>query len=359
MITNQSIDLLRDKLEITEVIAKDVTLKKRGAVHVGCCPFHEEKSPSFTVSEAKGIFKCFGCGAGGDAITFVMKKESLDFIPAIKVLASRFNVQLEEIEESEEDKEAAAKKADLWKINETVTELFKEQLYELPCDHWAVKELLDNRNFTIDTILEFSIGFAPDQWRFLSEPFVNKGLFFPAEELGLVKSNDNGNNFDIYRNRIIFPIHNEQGQIVGFGGRKPSDDIEKSNPKYINSKESSIYKKDRTLYGLYQAKKHIKELGFAIAVEGYTDVLSMRQSGAPNTVGTCGTALTDSHAKLLKRYTNNVVLMGDGDYAGQNANFKSVDILLKHDLRVEICPLPDKHDPDSFAREHFVTAELN
>lgn len=357
MITNESIDQLRDKLDIVEVIEKEVTLKKRGAVYVGCCPFHDEATPSFTVSPIKQIFKCFGCGTGGDSISFVMKKENIEFIPAIRVLASRYNHQLEEVEETAEEKEASAKKADLWKINEIAAGLFQEELLEMPRDQWAAAELLERRKFTPDIILEFGLGFAPDQWRFLTDTLTNKGLFYPAEDLGLVKSNDAGQTFDIFRNRLIFPIHNEQGQIVGFGGRKPSDDTDKSNPKYINSKESLLYKKERTLYGLYQAKKHIKAMGFAIAVEGYTDVISMHQSGAGNTVGACGTSLTTFHAKLLKRYTKHVVLLSDGDIAGQNSNFKSVDILLKEGLQVDICPLPEKHDPDSFAREHFAIAD--
>lgn len=357
MILSSSIDDLRETLDIVEVIGKDVTLKKRGSTYMGECPFHNEKSPSFTVSPPKQIFKCFGCGVGGDAIAFVMKKENLEFIPAIRMLASRINFTLEETEDTTAVKEAAAKKADLWKINEAAARHYQEQLLELPFDHWAVKELLDTRCYHPDTILEFGLGYAPDQWRFLSQIMTDKGLFYPGEELGLLKKNDSAQSYDVYRNRIIFPIHNEQGQVIGFGGRKPSSDQDKSNPKYLNSKESPLYKKERVLFGLFQAKKHIKEMGFAIVVEGYTDVISMHQAGAPNTVGVCGTAITEHHAKLLKRYTNNVILMGDGDAAGQSSNFKAVDILLKYSLKVEICPLPEKEDPDTFARKHFTKAE--
>ena len=357
MIIGSSIDDLRDTLDIIEVIGKDVTLKKRGTTHVGCCPFHDEKSPSFTVSPTKQIFKCFGCGAGGDAITFVMKKENIEFVPAVRLLASRINFTLEETEETAEDKEAAAKKADLWQINAAAAKHYQENLLNLPVDQWAAEELLINRMYHPDTILDFNLGYARDDWRSLTQILTDRGLFHSGEELGLVKANDTGKSWDVYRNRLIFPIHDEQGRIVGFGGRKPSSDEDKSNPKYLNSKESPLYKKDRVLYGLFQAKKHIKEMGFAIVVEGYTDVISMHQAGAPNTVGVCGTALTDHHAKLLKRYTNQVVLMGDGDTAGRNANFKAVDILIKYALKVEICPLPEAHDPDSYARQHFNTAE--
>jgi len=357
MITNRSIDDLRDQLDIVDIIGKDVPLKKKGASHTGNCPFHNEKSPSFSVSKSKQIYKCFGCGAGGDVFKFVMQKENVDFFSAVRIIAARINFVLEERDETPEDKEEAAKKADFWKINTQAADKFQQALMDLPSDHAVPEELLNNRKWLPGTIVDFQLGFAPNVDRFLSEKLIDMGLFFPAEELGLVKSGE-GRNYDVFRNRIIFPIHNERGQVVGFGGRK-LEDKKKDNPKFINSKDSAIYKKESILYGLYQAQKAIKEMKYAVCVEGYADVLSFHQSGAPNTVAACGTAFTDGHAKLLKRFTSHVVLIGDGDYAGQQSNLKSVDVLLKHGFKVEICPLPEKEDPDSFARNHYLSTEEN
>ncbi|WP_343524363.1 DNA primase [Pedobacter sp.] len=359
MISEQSIDGLRDVIDIVEVIQRhNVTLKQKGDKWTACCPFHEEKSPSFSVSTTKQIYKCFGCGEGGDAIKFVMKKEDTDFITAIRSIASIYNYTLEETEESPEEKAAAAKKTDLYKINTAAARHFQQKLLGITdFYHWCAQELAFVRAYDYATLIEFQIGYAPADWRLLTMILISKDLYAPAEELGLVKTSDAGSVYDTFRDRLIFPIHNEQGQIVGFGGRKPRSCEDKDNPKYINSKESSLYKKDRVLYGLYQAKAHIKKLGFAILVEGYTDVITMHFTGANNAIGRCGTAFTDSHAKLLKRYTNKVLLFSDGDMAGQKANFKAVDILLENDFIVEICPLPLDEDPDTFARKLFLTAE--
>jgi DNA primase catalytic core len=357
MISDRSIDELREKIDIVEVIQKSMELKKKGATWSGCCPFHGEKTPSFSVSPVKQIFKCFGCGVGGDAISFVMKHENIEFIPALRKLASQYNFEFEEFEETPEEKEAATKKADLWKINAAAARHFQERLFDQLITHWSADMLLDGRKYHPETILEFGIGYSPKAQRDLCEIVTNKGLYFSAEELGLVKTGETGSTYDVFRDRVMFPIHNEQGLVVGFGGRKPTDDKDKDNPKYINSKESILYKKDRVLYGLFQAKKHIREAGFIVIVEGYTDVISMHQAGIQNTVAACGTALTPNHAKLIKRYTNKVILMADGDDAGQKANFKAVDILIAQDLQVFICPLPEEEDPDTFARKHFLSAE--
>ncbi|MGN8055670.1 DNA primase [Pedobacter sp. 22163] len=359
MISEQSIDELRDKIDIVEVIQRhNITLKQKGEKWSACCPFHDEKSPSFSVSTSKQIYKCFGCGEGGDAIKFVMKKENLDFISAIRSIASAYNFTLEEMEETPEEKAAAVKKIDLFAVNAEACDHFISHLFKITdFYHWCAQELAFVRMYSLDVIIDFQIGYAPNDWKFLTQNLVNKDLYAIGEELGLLKTNTTGSVYDVFRDRLIFPIHNEQGQIVGFGGRKSRECKDKENPKYINSKESVLYKKERVLYGLFQAKTHIKNLGFAILVEGYTDVITLHWAGAPNTVGVCGTAFTDHHAKLLKRYTNRVVLMGDGDSAGQKANFKAVDILLANDIQVHICPLPKDEDPDSFARTLFISTE--
>lgn len=357
MISEKSIDELREKIDIVELIKKSVELKKKGTTWTGCCPFHGEKTPSFSVSEVKQIFKCFGCGVGGDVIKFKMKIDNLEFIPALRKLASDYNFEFEEFEETTEQKEAAVKKVDLFKINAAAARHYQDRLFDQFATHWSVEMILEGRQYHPGTILDFGLGYATEARRELCDIVTAKDLYYQAEEVGLVKMGENGSTYDVFRDRVIFPIHNEQGFVVGFGGRKSTKDEKKDNPKYINSKESILYKKDRVLYGLYQAKKHIKDAGFVIIVEGYTDVISMHQAGVPNTVATCGTALTPHHAKLIKRYTKKVILLADGDKPGQDANLKAVDILIAEDLNVFICPLPEEDDPDTFARKHFLSAE--
>jgi DNA primase len=356
MITQESIDTVKETVDIIKVVERSgVKLKKKGSSFSGCCPFHNEQTPSFSVSESKGIYKCFGCGVGGDAISFVMAYEKIEFLDAIRLVAEWQNITLEETQETEEHKEIRDKRTEMLQVNTAVAKLYYKHLLDLPDDHIAKKELLENRLLKQGTIIEFQIGFAPDEWRFISPSLIEKGKYQPASDLGLIGTT-NEKTFDTFKNRIIFPIHNEKGQVVGFGGR--TMEKKKETPKYLNSKESLVFLKTKVLYGLYQAQKAIRTLGFAIIVEGYFDVMSMQQSGALNTVGTCGTALTEDHVKLLKRFTNHVVLMGDGDSAGLASNLKSVDILLKYDFKVEICLLPaseiegEKMDPDIFARQH-------
>ncbi|SDM39743.1 DNA primase [Pedobacter antarcticus] len=349
MIKPESIEELRDQIEILDTVESyDIKLKKRGSVYVGCCPFHNESTPSFTVSVSKGIFKCFGCGVGGDAISFVMKKDNMDFISAIRQLAVRKNFHLQEDEESPEEKEVTAKKADLKLINKGVAKKYHELLDSLLITDPVKLELYKERQLKFETIETFQIGYAPDKWQFITPAIVDKGLYFPAVEIGLIATS-NDRNYDVYRNRIMFPIHDHKGDIVGFGGRK-MDNKDKDNPKYLNAKESVLYKKDQQLYGLFQAQKHIRTLGFATIVEGYYDVLSCHQCGVQNAVASCGTSFTSGQAKLLKKYTNYAVLLNDGDVAGKNSSLKTVDILLKEGFKVDICPLPDDHDPDSFSR---------
>ena len=361
MITNESINKVRDEADIQVVVGSYITIKKKGANFTGSCPFHEEKSPSFMVSVSKNIYKCFGCGAGGDPIKFVIEHEKVDFIAAVRIVADLHGITLEETEETAEDKEQVEKRVQLLAINKQVAEKYFKTLDQLLIGHPVKQEILKNRQLTMETINEFQIGFAPEEWKYISRDLIERGMFEPAKELGLVATS-NDRNFDNFRNRIIFPIHNERGQVVGFGGRIFGENSEKA-PKYINSKESVIYKKEKVLFGLYQAQRHIRKCGFAILVEGYYDVTSMHQSGAKNTIAPCGTALTETQIKLLKRFTDHVVLMGDGDDSGMEANLKAVDLLLKYNIRAEICTLPkpetpgEKIDPDIFARQHPMPIE--
>jgi DNA primase len=365
MIKQESIEELRDRIEILDVIENkyDIALKKRGSVHVGCCPFHNEKSPSFTVSESKGIFKCFGCGVGGDAFKFVSLKDGLEFIPAVRELAEWKNFDLQEEEQSEEDRELAKTKADLRKINKAAAKWYMSHLEDQPIYSPVKQEIYKNRQLHYDTLQTFEVGFAPDQWQFITPTIIDKGLYYPAVELGLVATS-NERNYDVYRNRIIFPIHDAKGDIIAFGGRKLEKEIapgaadpDKDVAKYINGKDSPLYKKDRALYGIFQAQKAIREMGFAVVVEGYYDVLSCHQNGLPNTVASCGTAFTTSQAQLLKRFTNVALLFFDGDAAGNKALMKTIDILLKEGFKVETCLLKEDEDPDSFARLHQMPLE--
>jgi len=356
MISDSSIQEIKDKADLVEVVKTFTDLKKKGANWVGCCPFHDEKTPSFAVSDVKGTYKCFGCGKyGNNAIGFIMDKQGMDYPTAVKYLADKYNVTLQHDKDNTETAEKQAQRADYLKINERVARMYHKNLLNQKCANWPVEpmnpvinELINVRKLTEETIIAFQIGFAPDEWRYITPVLLDNMLFKPAEELGLVKTK-NDTNYDVYRNRIIFPIHNERGEICGFGGRKMPDNNE-DNPKYLNSRDSLIYKKDTVLFGLYQAAAAIRKMKFANLVEGYFDVTGFYQTGLPNTVATCGTALTENHAKLLKKYTNHVVLFFDGDKAGMKASLRAIDILLMHGFKVDVGTLPKGEDPDSFSR---------
>jgi DNA primase len=355
MIAQTTIDLVRE-IDLLTVISKYATLKKKGANHAGPCPFHDEKTGSFTVSPTKNVYKCFGCGKGGNnPIAFIMDKENMEFPTAVKYLADWFNITVEETK-SEEPEEQRSKRADQMELMKYAAEKYRKNLFnmitaQLPYQpleaHSPVTELILNRQLTLETIIQFQIGFAPKE-RFLAPNIKERGLLMPAEEIGLVKVGDNGS-YDVQRERIIFPIQNERGEVIGLGGRKMADD-KKDNPKYINSPESLIYNKSNVLYGLFQAGPHIRKMKFACVVEGYYDVTGFHQAGMPNTVAPCGTSFTEAQAKILKKYTNHLVLIRDGDDAGNKANMRDVDMLLKLGFKVDICLLPDGQDPDSFAR---------
>jgi DNA primase len=356
MISENSIDQIHE-LDLVEVVKRYVPdLKQKGAKYTGCCPFHNEKTPSFSVDPAKSIYKCFGCGEGGkDGIKFMMSLEKIGFIDAVKRLAAEFNIILEEKEDDPDRKEQIMKRDGYIKLNMAVKEKYQKELLTHIHSGEEIKiipvldELFNRRKLTRETISLFEIGYAPIDWKTITPNIIERGLYEAGVELGLIATK-NGNTYDTYRGRIIFPIQNERGEIIGFGGRKLEDGKD-DNPKYINSADSVLYKKEQVLYGIYQAAAAIKKMRYATIVEGYFDVTAFHQAGMQNAVAPCGTALTDGHAKLLKKYTNNILLMGDGDGAGMKANLKAVDLLLKHNFKVEICPLPPGHDPDSFARE--------
>ena len=353
MITNQSIQQIKE-LPVTDIVEKaGVRLKKRGAKFEACCPLHNEKSPSFYVSNVKGIFKCFGCGAGGDGIKFIEMYERLDFMGAVERIAQLFNITLDY--DTSIDKEQLAAQREVKKTQrQLLTEAHKLYCTLLYSDKGTkALEYLYSRGYTDDIINTWNLGYAPDEWRLLADSYSRDGLIPAALKVGLIKENEDKRCYDVYRNRIIFPILDHQGELVTFGGRVLE---EKAPNKYINGSASELYDKSKTLIGLYQAQAGIRKHGFAILVEGYTDVISMHTAGADNTVASCGTALTDEQCRLLRKYTapaHHIIIMRDADTAGIKATSKDLQLLVKHGFKVDILSLPEKQDPDNFAKPFF------
>lgn len=346
MISDATIQQVFQSTDIVEVIGDFVELKKTGANWKGKSPFTDEKTPSFVVSPAKQIFKDFSTGIGGGAVKFLEEFKKMNFPEAIEYLANKYNIEVRK-NEKEVSPEKANNIAQLKLVAKAAAKQYAEQLRKLPVEHNVVTELHKNRILSSDAILQWGIGYAPDSLDFMKNLVTPKGYFYPASDLGLI-STKGDKNFDTLRNRIIFPIHDHRGEIIAFGGRAVGD----VQPKYLNSPDSDIYNKSRVLYGLYFAQTAIRSQGFAYLTEGYYDVISMHESDCENTVATCGTSLTLYHAKLLKRYTDKVVVLYDGDDPGIKAARKSVPILLQAGLQVEIATLPDKQDPDDFARAY-------
>lgn len=347
MISSQSVEQVKDVARIEEVIGKYVNLKKHGAGFTGLCPFHTERTPSFNVTPAKGFYKCFGCGKSGDAISFIMDHDQVAFVDAIKILADQYHITLEH-EQDKRTEEAIAEEEAMEKILNAAARKYYEALLDLPVSHAAAIELLVHRNLSPDSIAEWQIGYAPDDWRFLTPVIIERGLWEPASKLGLVKSK-NESNYDFFRNRIMMPVKDTSGKVVGFSGRTLSD--KKEDAKYLNSPESVKYKKERLLFGLYNAIRPIRDKGYAYLVEGNFDVVTMHDRGITNTVGACGTAVSGHQVKLLKKYTQHVVLLTDPDKAGRSAALHHINIFLQEGFKVEYCKLPDGEDPDAFARK--------
>lgn len=353
MISQSTIERIFE-LPIQEVISHYVDLKKAGSTFKAKSPFVDEKTASFYVVPSKNIFKDFSSGKGGGSIRFVMEKTGKSYPDAIKEIAELCNIRVEYDELSQADIDLALDKENLYLVNEAAARKYREQLTEADAIF-----LTDQRAFTLDTMLQWQIGYAPgkangfspNDWRFMVQLVGDKNRK-AAIELGLIQEK-NGHTYDFFRHRVMFPIHDHLGRIVGFGGRALQTD--EFNAKYINSPESKIYHKDQVLFGLYFAQKAIKDAACAYLMEGYTDVISFHQAGFANSVGTCGTALTESQCKLLKRYTNKVVLFRDGDNAGKKAALRDIDILVQQGFSTAIVPMPDlgddrKVDPDELTR---------
>ncbi|WP_443936749.1 DNA primase [Pedobacter sp. MW01-1-1] len=347
MINRETIDKIMDAARIEEVVGDFVHLKKRGTSLIGNCPFHGEKTPSFHVSVTKGIYKCFGCGKGGDSVRFIMDHEKYSYPEALKFLANKYSIEVEETELSQQDTEAANAKESLYIVSQFATAFFVKQLWETNDGKTIGLSYFKERGFREDILKKFEVGYSPDVWDALTQSATNNGHNIEfLEQTGLSIKNDNGKIYDRFRGRVMFPIHNFTGRVIGFGGRTLKTD--KNVPKYVNSPESDIYHKSNVLYGLFHAKKAIRDLDNCYLAEGYADVLSVHQAGVENVVASSGTSLTVEQIKLIGRFTQNVTILFDGDAAGIKASLRGLDMILEEGLNVKIVSFPDGHDPDSY-----------
>ncbi len=349
MITKSTIDRIMEATDIVEVIGEFVQLKKRGANYVGLSPFANERTPSFTVSPAKGIFKDFSSGKGGSAVTFLMELEKFTYPEALKWLAKKYSIEVEETVETVENKEEENHRESLMIATAYAAKFFHESLLETDEGKSIGLSYFKERGFSNDTIRKFELGYSPDQWeaftgRALKDGYQQEFL----EESGLSVKRDNGSLYDRYRGRVMFPIHSFTGRVIAFGGRTLKSD--KNVPKYVNSPESEIYHKSNVLYGLYFAKKSIREEDNCFLVEGYADVLSVHQAGIENVVASSGTSLTVEQIRLIGRFTKNITILYDGDAAGIKASLRGLDMILEEGLNVKVVLFPDGHDPDSYVR---------
>ena len=349
MITKLTIDRIMEATDIVEVIGEFVQLKKRGANYVGLSPFSNERTPSFTVSPAKGIFKDFSSGKGGSAVTFLMELEKFSYPEALKWLAKKYGIEVEETVESTENKEEENHRESLMIVSGYAAKFFHESLLETEEGKNIGLSYFIERGFSNETIRKFELGYSPDQWEAFTSKALKEGYQQQfLEETGLSVKRDNGNLYDRYRGRVMFPIHSFTGRVIAFGGRTLKND--KNVPKYVNSPESEIYHKSNILYGLYFAKKAIRDEDNCYLVEGYADVLSVHQAGIENVVASSGTSLTVEQIRLIGRFTKNLTILYDGDNAGIKAAIRGFSLLYKERFNVKIVTFPDGHDPDSYVR---------
>jgi len=349
MITKSTIDRIMEATDIVEVIGEFVQLKKRGANYVGLSPFANERTPSFTVSPAKGIFKDFSSGKGGSAITFLMELEKFTYPEALRWLAKKYSIEVEETVETVENKEEENHRESLMIVTGYAAKFFHESLLETDEGKSIGLSYFKERGFNNETIRKFELGYSPDQWEAFTGQALKDG-YLPQflEESGLSVKRENSSLYDRYRGRVMFPIHSFTGRVIAFGGRTLKND--KNVPKYVNSPESEIYHKSNVLYGLYFAKKAIREEDNCFLVEGYADVLSVHQAGIENVVASSGTSLTVEQIRLIGRFTKNITILYDGDAAGIKASLRGLDMILEEGLNVKVVLFPDGHDPDSYVR---------
>ncbi len=353
MIDHNTVQQILDTADIVDVVSDFVTLKKRGANWIGLCPFHNDRRPSFYVSRSKGICKCFACGEGGSAVNFIMKHEQLSYPEALRYLARKYHIEIQEKELTDEEKQAQTEREAMLMLNEWACSYFEKQLHDTEAGQEIGLSYFRERGFNDATIKEFRLGYSSEGYDDFYKAAVAQGfnpkLLF---DTGLCIAERDGGR-DRFRGRVMFPIMNIAGKVIAFGGRTLKKD--KNIAKYVNSPESVIYSKRNVIYGLYQAKREISKEDKCFIVEGYADVISMHQAGFKNVIASSGTALTEGHIHAIRRFTSNATEMFDGDAAGIKAAIRGVDMLLKEGISIKVLPLPPEDDPDTFVRAHSHT----
>ncbi len=349
VISEKSVSEILEAAQIEDVVKDHVSLKRRGSNLIGLCPFHNEKTPSFSISPSKNIYKCFGCGEGGTPVNFLMEYLQLSYPEALRNLARRYNIDIEETEDSDEVLAEKQERESLYLLNAYARDFFSDQMWNTGRGKSVGLAYFKDRGFREETIRKFELGYAPGSGHALKDKALAKGYSADhLEELGLVKKGR-----DFFRDRVIFTIHNLTGKVVGFAGRILTKDPKA--PKYVNSPESSIYHKSKVLFGAHQARRAIRKEDTCILVEGYTDVISLHQAGIENVVATSGTSLTHDQIQLIRRQTENVLMLFDGDAAGTRAALRGLDMVLEQGLNVKLVMLPEGEDPDSYVRENGPT----
>lgn len=349
MITKETIAKINDEADVVDVLSDFITLKKSGSNYKANCPFHHEKSPSFVISPAKQIYKCFGCGKAGDSVKFVMEHEHFNYVDALKYLAQKYNIPIEETVQSPEFIEQESKREGLYIVNDFAKDFFSLNMHEHQEGKSIGLSYFRERGFSEEIIKKFQLGYALNSYSALTDAALEKGYQLEILQKAGLSSKKENTKLDFFRERVMFPIHGVSGKVLGFGGR-----ILKNNakaPKYINTPDTDIYDKSKVLYGIFYAKNAIRKTDECFLVEGYTDVISLHQAGIENVVSSSGTSLTREQVRLIKRYTENITVLYDGDAAGIKAALRGIDIILENGLNVKVVLLPENQDPDSFVRE--------
>lgn len=352
MISDEKVQEVRSRAAILDIVSDYVRMKKTGANYQGLCPFHNEKTPSFSINPGKEIFHCFGCGAGGDVFAFIMKMEGLSFPEAVRFLAARTGVTIEDRAQTPEERSKADEQDLYYRISENAALFYSRMLAESK-EGEPGRIYLAGRNIDSSASSACRLGFAPDRWDALAKHLEKSNLpLDKAEQLGLVRRRESGGFYDIFRNRLLFPISDPRGRCIAFGGRVLDDSL----PKYLNSPESPVYHKGEVLYGFHLAKQAIREDGGVFLVEGYFDHLALFRAGFKNAVATCGTALTAAQVKLLKRHADKIYTLFDADKAGEKATIRAMDLFLEHGVSARVVTLVEGEDPDSFLGKFGVEA---
>jgi DNA primase len=355
-ISQETLDRIHQSIEIADVVGDFVTLKKKGQYYMACCPFHNEKTPSFTVTPSKGIYKCFGCGKAGDAIQFVMDLEGLNYIEAMKFLGKKYGIEISEEEQSAEEVHQQNERDSLYIVLNYAKNYFHEILLNHEEGQAIGLSYFKERGFGDATIKKFELGYSLEEWDGLLKKAVKENYKTEIlEKAGLIITRENANDsklskqYDRFRGRVIFPIHNLTGKVIAFGARILKND--KNQPKYLNSPETEVYHKSKILYGIFQAKNSIRQEENCYLVEGYTDVISLHQAGIENVVASSGTSLTEDQIKLISRYTPNITVLYDGDAAGMKASLRGTDMILEAGMNVSVVVFPNNEDPDSYVKK--------